>query len=125
MLFRSVTNGASPCAGSNTAWYVGSGVSIFGPRLVTNYSDYRDYTYGVMAVDTNGGTLRLYGSGHTGTSTNYISFTGSNGQVRADGGFYIENPVAKLILEGRFGPKDIIPVDVDKQGHFSFNRVVH
>ena len=38
---------------------------------------------------------------------------------------HIENPVAKLILEGRFGPKDIIPVDVDKQGHFSFNRVVH
>ena len=84
-----IANGASPCAGSNTAWYVGSGVSIFGPRLVTNYSDYRDYTYGVMAVDTNGGTLRLYGSSHTGTSTNYISFTGSNGQVRADGGFYI------------------------------------
>ena len=25
----------------------------------------------------------------------------------------IENPVAKLILEGRFGPKDVIPVDVD------------
>ena len=23
----------------------------------------------------------------------------------------IENPVAKLILEGRFGPKDVIPVD--------------
>ena len=24
----------------------------------------------------------------------------------------IENPVSKLILEGRFGPKDVIPVDV-------------
>jgi ATP-dependent Clp protease ATP-binding subunit ClpB len=36
----------------------------------------------------------------------------------------IENPVAKLILEGRFGPKDVIPVDVD-DGEFSFSRVVH
>jgi ATP-dependent Clp protease ATP-binding subunit ClpB len=36
----------------------------------------------------------------------------------------IENPVAKLILEGRFGPKDIIPVDV-RDGHFTFDRVVH
>ena len=36
----------------------------------------------------------------------------------------IENPVARLILEGRFGPKDIIPVDV-KDGEFSFGRVVH
>ena len=36
----------------------------------------------------------------------------------------IENPVAKLILEGRFGPKDVIPVDVDG-GVFSFSRVVH
>ncbi len=36
----------------------------------------------------------------------------------------IENPVAKLILEGRFGPKDTIPVDVDN-GEFSFGRVVH
>ena len=36
----------------------------------------------------------------------------------------IENPVSKLILEGRFGPKDVIPVDfVD--GNFSFERVVH
>ncbi|MBC7484493.1 MAG: ATP-dependent chaperone ClpB [Rhizobacter sp.] len=36
----------------------------------------------------------------------------------------IENPVSKLILEGRFGPKDVIPVDfVD--GDFSFERVVH
>ncbi|MEW6705532.1 MAG: ATP-dependent chaperone ClpB [Pseudomonadota bacterium] len=36
----------------------------------------------------------------------------------------IENPVAKLILEGRFGPKDVIPVDVH-DGEFSFDRVVH
>ncbi|WP_119157345.1 ATP-dependent chaperone ClpB [Caldimonas tepidiphila] len=40
----------------------------------------------------------------------------------------IENPVAKLILEGRFGPKDVIPVDVvegDKGAEFSFSRTVH
>ena len=36
----------------------------------------------------------------------------------------IENPVAKLILEGRFGPKDVIPVDVE-DGRFVFERVVH
>ena len=36
----------------------------------------------------------------------------------------IENPVAKLILEGRFGPKDVIPVDVEGD-EFSFERVVH
>ena len=36
----------------------------------------------------------------------------------------IENPVAKLILEGRFGPKDVIPVDVEA-GEFVFERVVH
>ncbi len=36
----------------------------------------------------------------------------------------IENPVAKLILEGRFGPKDVIPVDV-RDGQFEFSRVVH
>jgi ATP-dependent Clp protease ATP-binding subunit ClpB len=36
----------------------------------------------------------------------------------------IENPVSKLILQGRFGPKDVIPVDVDK-GEFRFGRVVH
>jgi ATP-dependent Clp protease ATP-binding subunit ClpB len=36
----------------------------------------------------------------------------------------IENPVAKLILAGRFGPKDVIPVDV-KEGQFVFDRVVH
>jgi ATP-dependent Clp protease ATP-binding subunit ClpB len=36
----------------------------------------------------------------------------------------IENPVSKLILQGRFGPKDVIPVDV-VDGEFSFARVVH
>jgi ATP-dependent Clp protease ATP-binding subunit ClpB len=36
----------------------------------------------------------------------------------------IENPVSKLILQGRFGPKDVIPVDVEG-GEFSFARVVH
>ena len=36
----------------------------------------------------------------------------------------IENPVSKLILEGRFGPKDLIPVDII-DGAFSFERVVH
>ncbi len=36
----------------------------------------------------------------------------------------IENPVAKLILEGKFGPNDVIPVAVEN-GSFSFERVVH
>jgi ATP-dependent Clp protease ATP-binding subunit ClpB len=36
----------------------------------------------------------------------------------------IENPVAKLILEGKFGPKDVIPVNVDG-GEFVFERTVH
>ncbi|NBQ90829.1 MAG: ATP-dependent chaperone ClpB [Betaproteobacteria bacterium] len=36
----------------------------------------------------------------------------------------IENPVAKLILQGRFGPKDVIPVDVN-EAQFVFERVVH
>jgi ATP-dependent Clp protease ATP-binding subunit ClpB len=36
----------------------------------------------------------------------------------------VENPVAKLILEGRFGPKDVIPVDFEN-GEFAFERVVH
>ncbi|MDP3822628.1 MAG: ATP-dependent chaperone ClpB, partial [Burkholderiales bacterium] len=36
----------------------------------------------------------------------------------------IENPVSKLILEGRFGPKDVIPVDFEG-GQFAFERVVH
>jgi ATP-dependent Clp protease ATP-binding subunit ClpB len=36
----------------------------------------------------------------------------------------IENPVAKLILEGKFGPKDVVPVDVEGES-FVFERVVH
>ena len=36
----------------------------------------------------------------------------------------IENPVAKLILQGRFGPKDVIPVGL-ADSDFSFERVVH
>jgi ATP-dependent Clp protease ATP-binding subunit ClpB len=36
----------------------------------------------------------------------------------------VENPLSRLILEGKFGPKDLIPVDVDG-GEFSFDRVVH
>ncbi|MEN9764914.1 MAG: ATP-dependent chaperone ClpB [Pseudomonadota bacterium] len=36
----------------------------------------------------------------------------------------IENPVARLILEGRFGPNDVVPVDL-QNGEFSFSRVVH
>ncbi|AWW45824.1 ATP-dependent chaperone ClpB [Polynucleobacter paneuropaeus] len=38
---------------------------------------------------------------------------------------HIENPVSKMILEGKFGPKDVVPVDIDKQGEFSFTRQVH
>ena len=36
----------------------------------------------------------------------------------------LENPLAKLILEGKFGPKDVIPVDI-RDGEFVFDRVVH
>ncbi len=36
----------------------------------------------------------------------------------------IENPVAKLILAGKFGPKDVIPVDV-RDGELVFERIVH
>jgi ATP-dependent Clp protease ATP-binding subunit ClpB len=36
----------------------------------------------------------------------------------------IENPVAKLILEGKFGPKDVVPVGVEGDT-FVFERVVH
>jgi len=36
----------------------------------------------------------------------------------------IENPVSKLILQGKFGPKAVIPVDLEN-GEFSFGRVVH
>ena len=40
----------------------------------------------------------------------------------------IENPLSKLLLEGKFAPKDVIPVDVDPihaPGQFSFQRVIH
>ncbi|MCF8204334.1 MAG: ATP-dependent chaperone ClpB [Methylotenera sp.] len=36
----------------------------------------------------------------------------------------VENPLSKLILEGKFGPKDVIPVQI-ADGEFSFGRVVH
>ncbi|MCL9846520.1 ATP-dependent chaperone ClpB [Ralstonia solanacearum] len=36
----------------------------------------------------------------------------------------IENPIARMILEGRFAPKDVVPVDYH-DGHFAFERVVH
>ena len=36
----------------------------------------------------------------------------------------IENPVSKLILQGRYGPKDVIPVDVEGS-EFVFERTVH
>ncbi|MEQ4618634.1 MAG: ATP-dependent chaperone ClpB [Corticimicrobacter sp.] len=36
---------------------------------------------------------------------------------------YIENPVAKLILEGRFGPRDVVPVDW-RDGQFVFSHVL-
>ena len=35
---------------------------------------------------------------------------------------YIENPVSKMILEGKFGPMDTVPVGVDKNGDFSFSK---
>ena len=40
----------------------------------------------------------------------------------------IENPLSRLILEGRFAPQSEIPVDVDPitaPGQFQFGRVVH
>lgn len=40
----------------------------------------------------------------------------------------IENPLSKLILEGRFPPKSEIPVDVDPvraPGQFLFGHTVH
>jgi len=36
----------------------------------------------------------------------------------------IENPIAKLLLEGKVGPKDVIPVDF-RDGRFLFERTVH
>ena len=37
---------------------------------------------------------------------------------------HIENPVARLVLEGKFAPKDVVPVDY-RDGRFIFDRVVH
>jgi len=36
---------------------------------------------------------------------------------------HIENPVARLILEGRFGPRDVVPVDW-RDGKFVFTRTL-
>jgi ATP-dependent Clp protease ATP-binding subunit ClpB len=36
----------------------------------------------------------------------------------------IENPIAKLLLEGKVGPKDVIPVEF-RDGRFLFERTVH
>ncbi|MGB3275843.1 MAG: ATP-dependent chaperone ClpB [Castellaniella sp.] len=36
---------------------------------------------------------------------------------------YVENPVARLILEGRFGPNDVVPVDWDGE-RFVFERTL-
>ena len=36
----------------------------------------------------------------------------------------IENPLSRMILEGKFGPNDVVPVDF-KDGAFTFERVVH
>lgn len=36
----------------------------------------------------------------------------------------LENPVARMILEGKYAPKDVVPVDY-RDGHFTFDRVVH
>jgi ATP-dependent Clp protease ATP-binding subunit ClpB len=36
----------------------------------------------------------------------------------------LENPIAKRVLEGKFMPKDVVPVDF-KDGKFTFERRVH
>ena len=36
----------------------------------------------------------------------------------------LENPVARMILEGKYAPKDVVPVDY-RDGNFTFDRVVH
>jgi len=36
----------------------------------------------------------------------------------------IENPLAKRVLEGKIGPKDVVPVDF-REGKFTFERTVH
>jgi ATP-dependent Clp protease ATP-binding subunit ClpB len=33
---------------------------------------------------------------------------------------HIENPLAQLILQGRFGPNDVVPVSLDAQGQWVF-----
>ena len=35
----------------------------------------------------------------------------------------LENPIAKLILQGKFGPKDVVPVDW-REGKFVFERTL-
>ena len=35
----------------------------------------------------------------------------------------LENPIAKQILEGKFGPKDVVPVDW-RDGKFVFTRTL-
>ena len=37
---------------------------------------------------------------------------------------YIENPLARRVLEGRIGPRDVVPVDY-RDGSFTFERTVH
>ena len=36
----------------------------------------------------------------------------------------IENPLARLVLEGKIGPRDVVPVDF-REGVFTFERTVH
>jgi len=36
---------------------------------------------------------------------------------------HVENPVARLILEGKFGPRDVVPVDWDGE-KFVFERTL-
>ena len=71
-----------------------------------------------ICVDTNGG---VYVAGQTlGTNT----LVNRPGVAQSTyGGGASDAFVAKLILQGRFGPKDVIPVNVDG-GEFSFERVV-
>jgi ATP-dependent Clp protease ATP-binding subunit ClpB len=37
---------------------------------------------------------------------------------------FVENPLSRLILEGKFAPKDVVPLDFE-EGVFKFERVVH
>jgi ATP-dependent Clp protease ATP-binding subunit ClpB len=36
----------------------------------------------------------------------------------------IENPIALRLLEGKIGPRDVVPVDF-RDGEFTFERTVH